>query len=78
MLSYGIGHILIIALGEGLSRRFVPPALYEQYAQKMGPATLGVAVMGFFVCTSAFSLLKLGGNSRQLSRGEADQRHSEV
>jgi len=58
VLSYGIGHILIIALGEGLSRRFTPPALDEQYAQKMGPATLGAALLGFFVCTTAFSCLR--------------------
>ena len=76
VLSYGIGHILIIALGEGLSRRFTPPALDEQYAQKMGPATLGAALLGFFVCTTAFSCLKLGGTSRQLYKPTRDiQRH---
>ena len=58
-----MGHFVIIGVGEGLTKRLQLPALGERYAQKMGPATLGASIMGFFICTSGYSCLTPGEES---------------
>lgn len=42
--SYGGGHIVIVAVLEGVSAQIVPPPLAASYHKSMGPATLGVAI----------------------------------
>jgi hypothetical protein len=41
---YGVGHLVIIFVAENLGPPNYPPPLNPRYSQKMGPATLGVAV----------------------------------
>ena len=60
ILAYGVGHILLIAIAETIGPHLHPPPLDERYVQKMGPATLGPAIVGFFICTTGYSCLKLG------------------
>ncbi|CAL1133227.1 unnamed protein product [Cladocopium goreaui] len=55
---YGVGHLVIIFVAENLGPPNYPPPLNPRYSQKMGPATLGVAVMGFFAVTTAYSVAK--------------------
>lgn len=55
---YGVGHLIIIFVAESIGPQNFPPPLNPRYSQKMGPATLGVAVMGFFVVTTAYSVAK--------------------
>eukprot|EP00435_Cladocopium_sp_Y103_P009292 s2211_g2.t1 len=55
---YGVGHFVIIFVAEHLGPKNFPPPLNPRYSQKMGPATLGVAVMGFFAVTTAYSVAK--------------------
>lgn len=58
ILAYGVGHLLLIAISETIAPHFFPPPLDERYAQKMGPATLGPAIVGFFICTTGYRCLK--------------------
>ena len=60
ILAYGVGHLLLIAISETIAPHFFPPPLDERYAQKMGPATLGPAIVGFFIRTTGYRCLKLG------------------
>eukprot|EP00435_Cladocopium_sp_Y103_P051445 s882_g16.t1 len=58
ILAYGVGHFLTIAIGETMAPRLNPPPVDERYTHKMGPATLGLAIMGFFICTTGYTCLK--------------------
>eukprot|EP00438_Fugacium_kawagutii_P010903 Skav211514 [mRNA] locus=scaffold352:197273:202701:+ [translate_table: standard] len=55
---YGVGHIIVIVVAESIGPRYFPDPLDARYSNKMGPATLGVAVMGFFAVTSAYTMAK--------------------
>ncbi|CAK8990185.1 unnamed protein product [Durusdinium trenchii] len=55
---YGVGHIVVIAGGEIVAPAVLPDPLNKRYSQKMGPATLGVALVGFFIVTASYSVVK--------------------
>mmetsp|Transcript_43843 Transcript_43843/g.78805 ORF Transcript_43843/g.78805 Transcript_43843/m.78805 type:complete len:530 (+) Transcript_43843:26-1615(+) len=52
---YGIGHILVIMVGDALGPKMAP-ALSEAWAMKTGPPMLGFAMLGFFAVTSAYGV----------------------
>jgi len=56
---YGVGHLVIIIFAEIFGPGCFPPPLSPRYSQKMGSATLGIAIMGYFVVTTAYSLGRL-------------------
>lgn len=59
VLAYGVGHIIAIVVGEAVGQIFrVLTPLDERYASKMGPCTLGPALVGFFIGTSGYGVAR--------------------
>ena len=58
ILAYGVGHVLTIVVGENATPYLLPEPRSPRYANKMGPATLGVALVGFILMTTAYSVVK--------------------
>eukprot|EP00438_Fugacium_kawagutii_P002260 Skav227476 [mRNA] locus=scaffold2491:468274:469977:+ [translate_table: standard] len=58
ILAYCVGHVLNLVVGEYTGQYLVPEGLSPRYAKKMGPATLGVALVGFILMTTVYSVVK--------------------
>ena len=46
---YGVGHLVVIVCGEALGGPLFPTPLNPRYAKKMGPPTLGVALVAWLI-----------------------------
>eukprot|EP00439_Symbiodinium_sp_Y106_P059960 s122_g8.t2 len=58
VLAYGGGHIVVIGVGEAVGKKCHFTPLDERYASKMGPCTLGPALVGFFIGTSGYGVAR--------------------
>ncbi|CAE7351850.1 unnamed protein product [Symbiodinium sp. CCMP2592] len=58
VLAYGVGHIVVIVVGEAVGAKCHLKPLDERYASKMGPCTLGPALVGFFIGTSGYGVAR--------------------
>jgi len=52
---YGVGQTLLIVIGNAFHQRLMPP-LDKMYGLESGPPSFGLAMMGFFVIVSGYSI----------------------
>lgn len=57
VMTYGLGRILVIMAGESFIPKVHPPRDAE-YAMATGPASCGFILMGFFLNTAGYALIK--------------------
>eukprot|EP00435_Cladocopium_sp_Y103_P015985 s2734_g3.t4 len=56
ILIHGIGHLLCMIMTETWARWFLPTPLAEKYSKRMGPSTLGTALLGFLAVIVGYTM----------------------
>lgn len=56
ILIHGIGHLLCMITSESWATWFLPMPLAEKYSRRMGPSTLGTALLGFLAVIVGYTM----------------------